>query len=119
MSLLVTTDISCDGEDCLEWVSGYSGLRVNGEVARVQARQSGWMQIRHEGRMIDLCPDCYRTVTGKAPRIVHPPLEPGVRLIEVGSPEMDALIAGYSEPEEQPKHSPPSGGQGREVSGEA
>jgi hypothetical protein len=54
MSITVTTDVFCDGPDCLAWINGVSSTRTQAAAARKEARRYGWS--RRNGR--DLCPEC-------------------------------------------------------------
>ncbi len=76
MSLLITTDISCD--ECGNWTAGYAGCRIDGRRARAQARAAGWQQVRRGGERRDLCPTCYLVATGQVPRSHQASLPPGL-----------------------------------------
>jgi hypothetical protein len=54
MSITVSTDVFCDGEDCSLWIEGVTGPRVNARDARATAKRCGWVI----GRGRDLCPAC-------------------------------------------------------------
>jgi hypothetical protein len=54
MSITISTDVFCDGEDCLNWTQGVTGRRAATWRARDAAKQSGW--VHRKGR--DLCPAC-------------------------------------------------------------
>lgn len=61
MSICVTTDIFCDGDECSDWVHGTTGPRPNSKDARTSARRAGWLiTSRH-----DLCPTCRRRPSPK------------------------------------------------------
>ena len=56
MSLTISTDVFCDGEDCGDWTPGVTGPRTDARAARKEATRAGW-RITKRG---DLCPACAR-----------------------------------------------------------
>lgn len=60
MSLLISTDVSCDG-DCSQWTEGTTGMRTDARTARKAAKRAGWIHLR--GR--DYCPRCAEGQTDK------------------------------------------------------
>lgn len=52
MSIIVSTDVSCDS--CDEWCEGVVQASVDRPSARAAAAKQGW--THHRGR--DLCPTC-------------------------------------------------------------
>lgn len=56
MSITITTDVFCDGENCSAWVFGCCGPRTNAEAARKNAKREGW-SITRKG---EFCPECAR-----------------------------------------------------------
>jgi len=69
MSITVTTDVFCDGQDCGVWIHGTTGSKVKARAARAQAGAKGWTYVRRGGlygQMVDLCPECSARGTKKA-----------------------------------------------------
>lgn len=60
MSLLITTDIECDG--CKDWTHGDTGYEIRGRPARAEAARSGWARVKVGSVMADLCPKCQRAL---------------------------------------------------------
>lgn len=58
MSIIKTLDVSCDGEDCMNWVHGVVGRRVYVHRARHAALKEGWKVKIIDGKRVDLCPGC-------------------------------------------------------------
>lgn len=59
MSIVVSTDVFCDGDDCNTWATTATatGVRVAAKEARETARtREGWVTGLTGGR--DLCPHC-------------------------------------------------------------
>lgn len=56
MSIIVTTDIQCDGAGCLRWTDGVASTRIQIRLAREEARKVGWRH--YDGK--DLCPACVK-----------------------------------------------------------
>jgi len=54
--LVITTDVFCD--DCRTREHGTTGPKVLAWTARAQVYTLGWVHIRRDGQMVDLCPDC-------------------------------------------------------------
>jgi hypothetical protein len=54
VSLTITTDVFCDGDDCSQWTFGVSGPRSDAKAARTNAKHAGW-SITRRG---DFCPEC-------------------------------------------------------------
>jgi hypothetical protein len=61
VSITVTTDIFCDGDDCSQWTHGAVSRRTAASAARKNARRAGW-KITRKG---DFCPEC---VKGSGPK---------------------------------------------------
>jgi hypothetical protein len=53
-----TTNIFCDGGDCLNHTKSVRGIKGRIRTARAQAKAAGWTYVRLDGQMVDLCPDC-------------------------------------------------------------
>ena len=58
MSITITTDVFCDGDECGDWEHGVSGSKVKVRAARKQVQRSGWVRVVHDGKLRDLCPRC-------------------------------------------------------------
>lgn len=62
MSIVVTTDVFCDGEDCGQWTHGCVGPTQNAKKARKNASRTGTGSREEapwgykQGK--DLCPEC-------------------------------------------------------------
>lgn len=56
MSIVVTTDVFCD--ECGNWIFGDTGHKADARKARASAKSEGWVRIRVDGRLVDLCPTC-------------------------------------------------------------
>lgn len=54
MSITITTDIFCDGDDCGVWTDGTTGPRTNAPLARRNAKAAGWTITTRR----DTCPAC-------------------------------------------------------------
>lgn len=54
MSITISTDVFCDGEDCSQWTHGTTGPAPNAAKARKEARLSGWRYHKRK----DYCPHC-------------------------------------------------------------
>lgn len=61
MSVTVTTDIFCEGDNCFAWIHGATGNRVKSTEARNHAKTNGWGRIfvDNKYKWVDLCPECY------------------------------------------------------------
>ena len=60
MSLTITTDVFCD--ECGAWNSqtgGATGMVIMGHEARRKAKSAGYVCLRENGKLLDLCPDCF------------------------------------------------------------
>lgn len=56
MSIIVTTDVNCDG--CNDWAEGVVGPKQSARMARATVAGRGWRRVKRDGRMVDLCPYC-------------------------------------------------------------
>ena len=54
MSITVSTDVFCDGEDCGQWTNGATGVRIRARAARKKAARYGWL-ITRKGDFCHLC----------------------------------------------------------------
>ena len=54
MSVVITTDIFCDGDGCAKWDDGVTGPKPMPSAARKEVKRLGWRHIRRK----DYCPDC-------------------------------------------------------------
>lgn len=59
VSITITTDVFCDGNDCGQWVDGATGMKSRAAAARKEAKRRGWKITRRA----DLCPVCRKTTT--------------------------------------------------------
>lgn len=58
MSIVITTDVFCDG--CSQWAHGVVGNSVQATKARVVvARYNGWHRHVIDGKHKDYCPNCH------------------------------------------------------------
>lgn len=73
MALIVVTDVFCDSCDEV-WIEGPAGPRMDGKMARENARRRGWT-INRNG---DFCPDCARAAE-RPDRAALEATEPGDR----------------------------------------
>jgi hypothetical protein len=70
MSVRITTDVFCDypndaGNECGNWTDGaMSVCKVRATAARYNATKSGWKRIKLDGKVLDVCPVCYRKYKG-------------------------------------------------------
>lgn len=66
MSLTISTDVFCDL--CCRWVHGTASDTKEARRARRNARLSGWAYKRIDGRMKDLCKDCFTKFANESSR---------------------------------------------------
>ena len=43
----------------MNWQFGCCSLKADKAQARKNLKTTGWLVIKHEGQMKDICPDCY------------------------------------------------------------
>lgn len=56
MAAVILTDIFCD--QCDDRIQGTHGDKPNALLARSRAKDNGWIRVKHEGKLQDLCPAC-------------------------------------------------------------
>ena len=60
MSTTITTDVFCD--NCSAWINGFVSCisrKAATKLAREEAKRYGWIYKRIDGKVVDLCPECW------------------------------------------------------------
>jgi hypothetical protein len=74
VSLTITTDVFCDGNDegerCRGWIFGTTGPWSDAKTARSNAAAAGWTRKRVDGKWLDLCPEHSEGANHPAPTAV-------------------------------------------------